>query len=441
MPGGRSAAAASSSEPSIATCAVSRSTPLGGADPCATCRRGPRRRSRTTRPRPTTRPSGPVSRHWNEVERRRVRLRHRVGRVDRAGRGRPGRPRRAAPARRRSGPRRAGCRPVVVRVGGGAHRAGHDHRRLAVEHEVPQERGLLDHVGALHDDHAVDRGIGLAAANLARDLEQLREREVARGRAPEVDRHEIRDPLDARRAGEDRRAVERRDLPAGRGVDDHADRPAGEDAPRPAHERARASAAPAARRPGRFGPGRVELRARARSSEMTSGSSSARIGPALDDREQARHEHEGRDRQDHRGRADEVGDRADDDDRQDARDRDEHVQDAEHAAPDVGRDVLLELDLRRDRDDAVAHAGEEADRDDDRRGATSARTGRRPAAGRRRRSGCGSPARRPSRITSRIPSSTSPSSIARRRAISTCRSCSAAGRRTRSRCRAAGRRR
>ena len=65
-------------------------------------------------------------------------------------------------------------RPVIVRVRGGAHRAGHDHRRLGVEDQVPEERCLLDDVGALDDDDAVDRRVGLAAADLARDLEQLR---------------------------------------------------------------------------------------------------------------------------------------------------------------------------------------------------------------------------------------------------------------------------
>src|SRR6185437_11357704 len=84
-------------------------------------------------------------------------------------------------------------------------------------------------VRALDDDHAVDRRVRLAAANLARDLEQLRKREVARGRAPEIDRDEVRDRLDARRPGEDRGAIERRHLATRGGVRDHRDRPAGED--------------------------------------------------------------------------------------------------------------------------------------------------------------------------------------------------------------------
>ena len=91
-----------------------------------------------------------------------------------------------------------------------------------------------------------------------------------------------------------------------------------------------------------------------------------RAGPRNEHRRDAGHEDEDRDRDEHRGRPDHVGDRADDDDRHEARDRDEHVQDAEDAAADVLRQVLLELGLRRDRDEAVGDAGEQRDDDDDR---------------------------------------------------------------------------
>src|SRR6185503_16108283 len=63
IPGGLNAAAASSSEPSIATWAVISGIP-STARSVVTLRRGPRARSRTT-PASPTRPSGPVSRHWN----------------------------------------------------------------------------------------------------------------------------------------------------------------------------------------------------------------------------------------------------------------------------------------------------------------------------------------------------------------------------------------
>ena len=80
-------------------------------------------------------------------------------------------------------------------------------------------------------------------------------------------------------------------------------------------------------------------------------------GPAQDDRRDARSRGSTtRDRDEHRGRPDEVGDRADDDDRQEARHRHEHVQDAEDAPADVLGQVLLELGLRRDRDERVGDA-------------------------------------------------------------------------------------
>ena len=63
---------------------------------------------------------------------------------------------------------------------------------------------------------------------------------------------------------------------------------------------------------------------------------------------------------------DEVRDRADDDDRQEAGHGHEHPEDTEDAATDVLGQVLLELGLRRDGDEAVGDPGEEGDDDDDR---------------------------------------------------------------------------
>ena len=259
----------------------------------ATCRRGPRSRSTITRS-PTTRPSGPVSRHWNESSALAC-----VFVTASAGLIVPSRttctpaPRSAGEAAQRTASRRL-AGPSSFGSDGGAHRAGHDHRLGPVEDEVPQERGLLDHVGALDDDDAVDRRVRLAAANLAPDLEQLREREVARGRAPEVDDLELGDLLDARRASENRRAVEGRDLPAGDRVDDHADRPAREQHRDPAHRRRLSrsrfgrSASPCVvvavgvrggSRPVRAG--RVELRAGGDLARDDVRPSSGRIGPRL----------------------------------------------------------------------------------------------------------------------------------------------------------------
>ena len=75
--------------------------------------------------------------------------------------------------------------------------------------------------------------------------------------------------------------------------------------------------------------------------------------------------HADRHHEDHRGRPDQVGDRPDDDDRQEAGDRDEHPQDAEDAAADILREVLLELRLRRDGDEPIRDPGEEGDDHDD----------------------------------------------------------------------------
>ena len=56
-------------------------------------------------------------------------------------------------------------RAVVAGVRGVPHRPGHDDRLRRVEDEVEQEARLLDRVGALDKDHAVDRRIGLQVAD------------------------------------------------------------------------------------------------------------------------------------------------------------------------------------------------------------------------------------------------------------------------------------
>ena len=79
----------------------------------------------------------------------------------------------------------------------------------------------------------------------------------------------------------------------------------------------------------------------------------------------------------------------DDDDRQEARHRDEHVQDAEDAAADLLRQVLLELRLRRDGDGAVGDARDERDDHDDREQRGRPPTGRAGRSPRRRAAGTG----------------------------------------------------
>ena len=105
----------------------------------------------------------------------------------------------------------------------------------------------------------------------------------------------------------------------------------------------------------------------------------------------------------------------DDDDRQEAGDRDEHVEDAEHAAADVLRDLLLELRLRRDRDERVGDAGEERDEHDDRqqrREVSERCRGPSPVSARWRSRAIGPAA---ASSASRMPSATSPPSMSRRR--------------------------
>jgi hypothetical protein len=59
--------------------------------------------------------------------------------------------------------------------------------------EVEEERGLLDRVGALDDDRAVDVVAGERVLDRAPDREQRVELEVARRGQAEVDRLDVRD--------------------------------------------------------------------------------------------------------------------------------------------------------------------------------------------------------------------------------------------------------
>ena len=78
-------------------------------------------------------------------------------------------------------------------------------------------------------------GSASAASEMRRDLEQLREPEVARRHEAVVDRTHLGDLVEPARPGEDRGAVERRDVAAAHRVDLHADRAAREDDDDPAH--------------------------------------------------------------------------------------------------------------------------------------------------------------------------------------------------------------
>ena len=140
--------------------------------------------------------------------------------------------------RRRGDPDRVAQvrRPVEAGLGGGPHRAGHDDRLRAVEEEVPEERRLLDRVGALDDDRAVDRrDRPSASARTAAISNSAGNVEVAGRRQAAVDR-------DRRRRSRRARAVASRSapsrtgtLPPAAGVVTHADRAAGEDDRDPWH--------------------------------------------------------------------------------------------------------------------------------------------------------------------------------------------------------------
>ncbi len=199
-----------------------------GSSPGGPARRGPRGRSRTTRS-PSTRPSRPGFRLRN-VSRAVVW----VFVTSSAGS--------IVPASTTTVPtsgqlRARGAadgvaqvrRTVVVRLGGVAHRAGHDDRLRAGHQEIEQEARLLDRVRALDHDDAVDRRVLGQPADGRRQVEQVLGREVAGRLEAAVDGDHVGDRLETGGPGQDRRAVEGRDRPAGDRIHDHADRAAVED--------------------------------------------------------------------------------------------------------------------------------------------------------------------------------------------------------------------
>ena len=71
--------------------------------------------------------------------------------------------------------------------------------------------------------------------------------------------------------------------------------------------------------------------------------------------------HDDADDSNHGLTAEDVGDRPYDNDRGKAGNRDEHVQDTEHSAPNVLRQLLLELRLGGNGDNRVARSDKEGD--------------------------------------------------------------------------------
>ena len=118
-------------------------------------------------------PERPAVRRLECVERARVHLGHVVGRLDRAGQAHDD----AGITQRRSGSRRdRGAqvgRPVVALLVRGAHGARDDDGFWRIEDQVPGERGLLDRVGALDHDDAIDRRIVQCSLRIAGDRQQV----------------------------------------------------------------------------------------------------------------------------------------------------------------------------------------------------------------------------------------------------------------------------
>ena len=156
--------AASSAAPSVSRAATTIGTGRAAAAGIAgRRRRGPRVRRRTAaRPQPPER--RPVARR-ERVDGAGVALRHDVGGVDAAAKRHDDAG--AARRRRRRDPDRAEevRGPVPAGLARVAHRPGHDDGPLVAVAEVPGEGRLLEGVGPLHDDDAVDRRVGQGAVD------------------------------------------------------------------------------------------------------------------------------------------------------------------------------------------------------------------------------------------------------------------------------------
>ena len=160
--------------PSIATVAVMRWT-RSAARAVATWRRGPRVAGRATTPSAVDPPERAAVRAPERVERRRVRLGDVVGRLDRAGEADDHARRRASRRRRRPAPRRGGWPARRSPASSDARIAPVTTTGFGPSStRSQQKRGLLDRVGALDDDRAVDRRIRQRRAHDAGDLEQRR---------------------------------------------------------------------------------------------------------------------------------------------------------------------------------------------------------------------------------------------------------------------------
>jgi hypothetical protein len=120
-------------------------------------------------------------------------------------------------------------RPVELRRGRIAHRAGYRERLARLHEQREGERRLLHGVRALHDDGAVDLVTRQVLVEHSGDLDELPEPKMrGRDEAP-VDRLEIGNLLQLRGQGKDRRAIERRGVASGSRIWQGRDGPPGED--------------------------------------------------------------------------------------------------------------------------------------------------------------------------------------------------------------------
>ena len=233
------------------TVAVTQVDALGGALRRDVPAARPRARLIATRRRRPGRASrrsgcGTCRARWRgSSSRRRPARSCRPGRRPRRRRASPARRRAATASRRFAGP----SKPASSR---GPHRAGHDDRLRRRRGRGPRQKlGLLDRVGALDDDRAVDRRVGeRRPQDRAPIPSSFGEREVAGRRQAAVDRRRRRRSRPVRACGRGsppRRATGT--LPPATGSKRRADRPAREDDRDPRHRRRSVAV-------GRVGPGR-----------------------------------------------------------------------------------------------------------------------------------------------------------------------------------------
>ena len=113
---------------------------------------------------------------------------------------------------------------IVAGLARRAHRAGHHHRLVAADQEIEQECRLLDRIGSLDHNRPTGPAVIQSIADDAGQLDQLREREMARWREASIDGNQLGDLRQAGRPGKDGRAIEAWQVAASGRMHAHADR-------------------------------------------------------------------------------------------------------------------------------------------------------------------------------------------------------------------------